>query len=112
MLEMELNKVEQREEMAVCYFQFRNESDTAIPKFKVELFSFDQEKVINAHFLADFQDIPANKSIVKLVPARDTKTDEISSILLNRLIHDEDEPCCDLGDLRLTSRVEGISLHI
>ncbi len=91
-LYMEINKLEQRDNLCVAYVRFSNRSDTEFSEFKSELFAFDKDDVISAHFLADFQQVMANKTVVKLVPMKDTVCDNVSSILLNQMI------ACKSGD--------------
>jgi hypothetical protein len=111
-LTLELNKLEQREELAVCYFMIQNQLSIDLPQLKLELFSFNQERVINGHFLADFGAIPANKKVVKLIPVREVNIKQISSILLNRVMDESDsDPCCSLEQVALYSRVKGVSME-
>ncbi len=84
-LYMEINKLEQRDDLCVAYMRFANHSDTEFSEFKSELFAFNREDVITAHFLADFQQVMANKTVVKLVPMKDTVCSEVGSVLLNRM---------------------------
>ncbi|MBT3845310.1 MAG: hypothetical protein HN944_10515 [Gammaproteobacteria bacterium] len=104
--------MEQREELAVCYFMIQNQLSIDLPQLKLELFSFNQERVINGHFLADFGAIPANKKVVKLVPVQEVNIKQISSILLNRVMDESDsDPCCSLEQVVLFSRVKGVSME-
>ncbi len=91
-LYMEINKLEQRDNLCVAYVRFSNQSGTEFSEFKAELFAFDQDDVITAHFLADFQQVLSNKTMVKLVPMKDTVCEQVSSILLNQMIS------CKSGD--------------
>ncbi len=84
-LYMEINKLEQRDDLCVAYVRFSNQSETEFSEFKSELFAFNKEDVITAHFLADFQQVMANKTVVKLVPMKDTVCSEVGSVLLNRM---------------------------
>ena len=84
-LYMEINKLEQREDLCVAYVRFSNQSETEFSEFKSELFAFDKGDIITAHFLADFQQVMANKTVVKLVPMKDTVCENVSSVLLNRM---------------------------
>lgn len=91
-LYMEINKLEQRDDLCVAYVRFSNKSETEFSEFKSELFAFNKEDVITAHFLADFQQVMANKTVVKLVPMKDTVCSEVGSVLLNRMT------ACKSGD--------------
>lgn len=84
-LYMEINKLEQRDDLCVAYVRFSNQSDTEFSEFKSELFAFDKDDIITAHFLADFQQVMANKTVVKLVPMKDTVCERVGSVLLNRM---------------------------
>lgn len=85
-LYMEINKLEQRDDLCVAYVRFSNQTENEFSELKSELFAFNREEIITAHFLADFQRVTANKTVVKLVPMKGTKCDEINSILLNRMV--------------------------
>lgn len=91
-LYMEINKLEQRDDLCVAYVRFSNRSETEFSEFKSELFAFNREDVITAHFLADFQQVMANKTVVKLVPMKDTVCSKVGSVLLNRMT------ACKSGD--------------
>jgi len=91
-LYMEINKLEQRDDLCVAYVRFSNRSDMEFSEFKSELFAFDQDDIITAHFLADFQQVMADKTVVKLVPMKDTVCSNVSSVLLNRMT------ACKSGD--------------
>ncbi len=95
-LYMEINKLEQRDDLCVAYVRFSNKSETEFSEFKSELFAFNKEDVITAHFLADFQQVMANKTVVKLVPMKDTVCSEVGSVLLNRMT------ACKSGDQEVT----------
>jgi len=84
-LYMEINKLEQREGICVAYVRFTNRTDTEFSEFKSELFAFNKDEVITAHFLADFQQVMADKTVVKLVPMKNTVCSDVGSILLNRM---------------------------
>ena len=85
-LYMEINKLEQRDDLCVAYVRFSNQTENEFSELKSELFAFNREDIITAHFLADFQRVTANKTVVKLVPMKGAKCDEIDSILLNRMV--------------------------
>lgn len=85
-LYMEINKLEQRDDLCVAYVRFSNQTENEFTELKSELFAFNKEEIITAHFLADFQRVTANKTVVKLVPMKGAKCDEIDSILLNRMV--------------------------
>ncbi|HIJ22684.1 MAG: hypothetical protein HON68_00420 [Gammaproteobacteria bacterium] len=97
-LYMEINKLEQRDELCVAYVRFSNKSDIEFSEFKSELFAFDRDEIITAHFLADFQQVMANKTVVKLVPMKATTCTDVGSILLNRMTScksgEQDVPDC------------------
>ena len=84
-LYIEINKLEQRDDLCVAYVRFSNKSEIEFSEFKSELFAFDKDDVITAHFLADFQQVMANKTVVKLVPMKDTVCSSVGSVLLNRM---------------------------
>ncbi len=92
-LYMEINKLEQRDDLCVAYVRFSNQTNTEFSELKSELFAFNKDEIITAHFLADFQKVMANKTVVKLVPMKDTKCSEVGSILLNRMTS-----CTSAGD--------------
>ncbi len=102
-LYMEINKLEQRDNLCVAYIRFSNKSDLAFSEFKSELFAFDQEEVIAAHFLADFQQVMANKTVIKLVPMKDVTCDKISSVLLNQMLS------CKSGDEEVANCMQRIN---
>ncbi len=85
-LYLEINKLEQRDTVCVAYVRFHNQTDTAFAEFKPELFAFDKEDIITAHFAAIFNNVPANKTVVKLVSMKDTQCDSVGSILLNQML--------------------------
>lgn len=89
-LYLEINKLEQRDNVCVAYVRFHNQTDTAFAEFKPELFAFDKEDIITAHFAAIFSDVPANKTVVKLVSMKDTNCDNVGSILLNQMLSCKD----------------------
>lgn len=112
LLTLELNKLEQREDLAVCYFIIQNRLSVELSQLKIELFSLNQEHVINGHFLVDFGEVPANKRVVKLVPVQEVNIKQISTILLNRVLNETDcDPCCSLEQIALYSRVKGVRLE-
>ncbi len=85
-LYLEFNKLEQREDLCVAYVRFRNDSPVAFDEFKSEMFAFDRDDVITAHFALDFQQVPAAKTMVKLFPMKNTRCDEVGSVLLNKMV--------------------------
>jgi hypothetical protein len=103
-LYMEINKLEQRDDLCVAYVRFSNHSETEFSEFKSELFAFDKEDVITAHFLADFQQVMANKTVVKLVPMKDTRCSEVGSVLLNRMTE------CKSGDQEVADCLRRLSI--
>ena len=85
-LHIEVTKLEQRDDLCVTYLRFSNKTHHVINELKLELFAFDNNDVINAHFLADFQKVGSNKIVVKLVPMKDVSCSSVSDILLSSVV--------------------------
>ncbi|MBC8520243.1 MAG: hypothetical protein H8D24_07545 [Gammaproteobacteria bacterium] len=107
-LYLEINKLEQRDESCIAYVRFNNKTDTSFAEFKPELFAFNKDDIITAHFAAIFSDVPANKTVVKLVSMKNTNCDNVGSILLNKILSCRDSESSIDGCMRfLTTGAKG-----
>ncbi len=109
LLQMEINKTEQRDGLCVVYMKLRNHTGKEFSELKAEMFAFDKNELVSAHFLVDFQKILADKTIIKLIPLKDEQCNQLGSILLNQMsackTTDGDFPNC-MQQVKTTSKTK------
>ncbi|MBT3347229.1 MAG: hypothetical protein HOM84_06145 [Thiotrichales bacterium] len=85
-LKMELNKLKQKEKTCVAYILLKNRSDREFSEFTASFYLFNKEGVISAGNATNFQKILAGKTVLTMVPMKDVACNEVSGILLNRIM--------------------------
>jgi hypothetical protein len=85
-LKMELNKLKQKEKTCVAYILLKNRSDREFSEFTASFYLFNKEGVISAANATNFQKILAGKTVLTMVPMKDVACNEVSGILLNRIM--------------------------
>jgi|GEM_PF-190245 hypothetical protein len=87
-LKMELNKLKQKEKTCVAYILLKNRSDREFSEFTASFYLFNKEGVISAGNATNFHKnkILAGKTVLTMVPMKDVACNEVSGILLNRIM--------------------------
>ena len=85
-LKMELNKLKQKEKTCVAYILLKNRSDREFSEFTASFYLFNKEGVISAGNATNFQKILGGKTVLTMVPMKDVACNEVSGILLNRIM--------------------------
>ena len=109
---LELNKLEPQGKACRVYLVVDNPSETAFEAFKLDLFLFRTDGIIDRQLLIDLAPVRAGKKSVKIFDLDALACDGIGNILVNQVTECRDAtgPVADCADrLRLSSR-SGASL--
>ena len=109
---LELNKLEPQGKACRVYIVIDNPSETAFEAFKLDLFLFRTDGIIDRQLLIDLAPVRAAKKSVKIFDLDALACEGIGSLLVNQVTECRDVtgPVADCADrLRLSSR-SGASL--
>ncbi len=106
-LEIELNKIEQRDQACRVYLFAKNKTQQKFTSFKLDVVLFNQNGIIQKNMAVNIAPLPVAKKIVKAFDLKQLDCDAIGSLLVNRVIECEtasnDAPDC-LSLLKLSSK--------
>lgn len=99
-IEIELNKLEDKENSCRAYLVFKNHTDSQFNEFKLDLVMFGADGIISRRLAVDSSPLRANKTSVKLFDIEGLSCAGISLILINDVLSCRDEyersDCVDL----------------
>jgi len=100
-IDLELNKVEQRESGCLLYLVAKNGANLSFENFKMDLVLFDEESLIIKRIAVNLAPLSNDKTSVKLFELSNAQCAEIGSVLVNDVLEcvaDADLPahCVDL----------------
>ena len=99
-IEIELNKLENKDDSCRAYLVFKNQTDSQFHEFKLDLVMFGSDGVISRRLAVDSSPLRPNKTSVKLFDIDGLSCDGISLILINDVLSCRDEyerdDCVDL----------------
>lgn len=90
-IEIELNKLEDREDSCRAYLVFKNHTDSLFYEFKLDLVMFGDDGVINRRLAVDSSPLRANKTSVKLFDIDGLSCENISLLLINDVLTCRDQ---------------------
>lgn len=99
-IEIELNKLEDRENSCRAYLVFKNKTDSQFNEFKLDLVMFGADGIISRRLAVDSSPLRSNKTSVKLFDIEGLSCAGISLILINDVLSCRDDyersDCVDL----------------
>ncbi len=101
---IELNKVEQRDQHCRFYLMAENKLGHAIDTLKMELVLFDHDGIIKKNMALDLAPLPVAKKSVKAFQLKNTTCSDVSTLLVNRIMH------CETPAGTLTECLQKLSL--
>ncbi len=108
-IEIELNKLEDRDDSCRAYLVFKNHTGSYFKEFKLDLVMFGPDGVISRRLAVDSSPLRARKTSVKLFDIEGLSCQEISLILINDVLSCRDEAerddCVDLIEASSKSHV-------
>lgn len=109
-IDIELNKLEDREDSCRAYLVFKNKTSSQFNEFKLDLVMFGADGVISRRLAVDSSPLRSNKTSVKLFDIEGLSCAGISLILLNDVLSCRDEyERSDCVDLINTSSKNNVS---
>lgn len=90
-IEIELNKLEDKDESCRAYLLFKNHTDSEFSEFKLDLVMFGADGVISRRLAVDSAPLRPNKTSVKLFDLEGQSCQGISLILINDVLSCKDE---------------------
>ncbi len=101
-IEIELNKLEDRDDSCRAYLVFKNQTTSQFNEFKLDLVMFGADGIISRRLAVDSSPLRSNKTSVKLFDIDGLSCAGISLILINDVLSCRDEyernDCVDLID--------------
>lgn len=82
-IEIELNRVAERDGICQVYFRVKNRTETPFSGFKVDLAFFDKNGVINDRVLVDLAPLRSQKTSIHVFDMPDLDCANIGEVLLN-----------------------------
>lgn len=99
-IEIELNKLEDKDNSCRAYLVFKNQTDSHFNEFKLDLVMFGSDGIISRRLAVDSSPLRSNKTSVKLFDIEGQSCEAISLILINDVLSCRDEyernDCVDL----------------
>ncbi len=99
-IEIELNKLEDKDNSCRAYLVFKNQTDSHFNEFKLDLVMFGSDGIISRRLAVDSSPLRANKTSVKLFDIEGQSCEAISLILINDVLSCRDayerDDCVDL----------------
>lgn len=99
-IEIELNKLENKDGNCRAFVVFKNQTDSHFNEFKLDLVMFGSDGIISRRLAVDSSPLRPNKTSVKLFDIDGLVCDDISLILINDVLSCRDEyerdDCVDL----------------
>lgn len=99
-IEIELNKLEDKDNSCRAYLVFKNQTDSHFNEFKLDLVMFGADGIISRRLAVDSSPLRSNKTSVKLFDIEGQSCEAISLILINDVLSCRDEyersDCVDL----------------
>lgn len=90
-IEIELNKLEDKDDNCRAYLVFKNNTDSLFNEFKLDLVMFGSDGVISRRLAVDSAPLRPNKTSVKLFDLEGQSCQGISLILINDVLSCKDE---------------------
>lgn len=101
-IEIELNKLENKNDNCRAYLVFKNNTQSHFSEFKLDLVMFGDDGVISRRIAVDSSPLRSNKTSVKLFDIEGQRCEAISLILVNDVLSCTDSTertdCVDLID--------------
>lgn len=85
-IDIELNKLEDREGSCRAYLVFKNHTDALFNEFKLDLVMFGSDGIISRRLAVDSSPLRSNKTTVKLFDIEGTVCSEIGLVLINDVL--------------------------
>ncbi len=89
-IEIELNKLEDKDDNCRAYLVFKNHTDSKFSEFKLDLVMFGSDGVISRRLAVDASPLRPNKTSVKLFDIEGLSCQGISLILINDVLSCQD----------------------
>lgn len=85
-IEIELNKLEDKDGSCRAYLVFKNHTDSLFHEFKLDLVMFGSDGIISRRLAVDSSPLRPKKTSVKLFDIEGLACDDISLILINDVL--------------------------